>query len=312
MSQENILVIKLGALGDFVYAIGPMQAIKKHHKTAKITLLTRLSFADLGYKTKIFDDILIDPEPNFWKLKSLYDFRKKINSFQFDRIYDLQTSDRTGFYYKLLGPFKRPEWSGIAPGCSHYHHYKRPTLKHTQDRHREQLALAGINEVLHPDLSFMEGETRSFGLPPNYALIVPGSSPKMKVKRWPSKNFSYISKLLIKRGITPVLIGGTDDAETINAIQKTCCGTIGLIGKTDIFQISSLARKAKICIGNDTGPMHLIALSGCPTVALFGLGSFPDKAAPRGAHVKVLVNENLINLAVNEVQVAIADLLEAN
>ena len=48
MSQENILVIKLGALGDFVYAIGPMQAIKKHHKTAKITLLTRLSFADLG------------------------------------------------------------------------------------------------------------------------------------------------------------------------------------------------------------------------------------------------------------------------
>ena len=69
MSQENILVIKLGALGDFVYAIGPMQAIKKHHKTAKITLLTRLSFADLGYKTKIFDDILIDPEPNFWKLR---------------------------------------------------------------------------------------------------------------------------------------------------------------------------------------------------------------------------------------------------
>ena len=82
MSQENILVIKLGALGDFVYAIGPMQAIKKHHKTAKITLLTRLSFADLGYKTKIFDDILIDPEPNFWKLKRLYDFRKKINAFQ--------------------------------------------------------------------------------------------------------------------------------------------------------------------------------------------------------------------------------------
>ena len=39
MPQENILVIKLGALGDFIYAIGPMQAIKRHHKTASITLL---------------------------------------------------------------------------------------------------------------------------------------------------------------------------------------------------------------------------------------------------------------------------------
>ena len=44
MPQENILVIKLGALGDFIYAIGPMQAIKKHHQTASITLLTRSSF----------------------------------------------------------------------------------------------------------------------------------------------------------------------------------------------------------------------------------------------------------------------------
>ena len=69
MPQENILVIKLGALGDFIYAIGPMQAIKKHHKTASITLLTRPSFAELGNATKLFDNILIDPEQKFWQLK---------------------------------------------------------------------------------------------------------------------------------------------------------------------------------------------------------------------------------------------------
>jgi len=312
MPQENILVIKLGALGDFIYAIGPMQAIKKHHQTASITLLTRSSFAELGNATKLFNNILIDPEPKFWQLKGLYEFGSKIKSLQFDRIYDLQTSDRTGFYYRLFSLFKKPEWSGIVPGCSHYHHYERPTLKHTQDRHREQLAIAGIKGVPNPDLSFMTGETDLFGLPLNFALIVPGSSPKMKVKRWPSENFAYITNALISNKITPVLIGGKDDLDIINAIQERCPQTINLIGKTTIFQISSLARKAKVCIGNDTGPMHLIALSGCPTIALFGLGSFPDKASPRGEKIKVIASEKLIELTVSEVEEAMTNLLKAD
>ena len=88
MPQENILVIKLGALGDFIYAIGPMQAIKRNHKTASITLLTRSSFAELGNATTLFNNVLIDPEPKFWQLKGLYEFGTKIKSLQFDRIYD--------------------------------------------------------------------------------------------------------------------------------------------------------------------------------------------------------------------------------
>ena len=57
----------------------------------------------------------------------------------------------------------------------------------------------------------MTGETDLFGLPLNFALIVPGSSPKMKVKRWPSENFAYIANALISNKITPVLIGGQDE-----------------------------------------------------------------------------------------------------
>jgi len=157
----------------------------------------------------------------------------------------------------------------------------------------------------------MTGETDLFGLPPSFALIVPGSSPKMKVKRWPSENFAYIADALISNKVTPVLIGGQDDLDIINAIQKRCPKAINLIGKTTIFQISSLARKAKVCIGNDTGPMHLIALSGCPTIALFGLGSFPDKAAPRGENIKVLAGEKVTKLTANEVEEAMTNLLKA-
>ena len=144
MPKEQILIIKLGALGDFIYSIGPMQAIRKHHPKAVLTLMTRPSFHELGTRIDIFDKIIIDEEPKIWELLNIFRLRKILKSKNFSRIYDLQTSDRTKFYYKLIGSRTRIEWSGIVRGCSHYHHYERPTLIHTQDRQREQLRIAGI------------------------------------------------------------------------------------------------------------------------------------------------------------------------
>ncbi|MDP7425565.1 MAG: ADP-heptose--LPS heptosyltransferase, partial [Rhodospirillales bacterium] len=45
-STKKILVIKLGALGDFVQAAGPFAAIRRHHQDAEITLLTAPAFAE--------------------------------------------------------------------------------------------------------------------------------------------------------------------------------------------------------------------------------------------------------------------------
>ena len=310
MPEENILVIKLGALGDFIYSLGPMQAIRRHHQEAKIFLLTREAFAQLGKRSQLFDEIWIDSEPKLWHLRKLFTFRKQLISKRFSRIYDLQTSDRTGFYYKLMGPSTRPDWSGIVPGCSHYHHYKRPTLIHTQDRQKQQLKISGIENVPDPDLSFMEDGLIEFVLPARFALLVPGSSPNMKIKRWPPTHYAKISNFLLEKGITPVLIGSKNDLDAIEPIAEKCPEAINLAEKTTIFQIVSLARKSLLCIGNDTGPMHLIALSKCPTVSVFCSSSFPEKAAPRGAHIELLVRDKLNYLPVDEVQTAITNLGE--
>jgi ADP-heptose:LPS heptosyltransferase len=308
MPKQRILVIKLGALGDFVYSIGPMQAIKKNHPDSELTLMTRPAFEQLGQRTNIFDEILIDEEPKKWQLLKMINLRNILRSKDFTRIYDLQTSDRTGFYYKMLGPGLRPEWSGIVKGCSHYHHYKRPTLIHTQVRQREQLRIAGIEVVPEPDLSFMNECLKNFDLPKNYALIIPGSSAKMKIKRWPATSYAELSTVLAQRNITPILIGTNEDMDAINIITHMCPRALNLVGKTSIFQIASLGRSAQFCIGNDTGPMHIIALTKCPTIAIFSTASFPEKAAPKGKHIKLLIREKLEDLSLDEV-VSSIDLL---
>ncbi len=66
--------------------------------------------------------------------------------------------------------------------------------------------------------------------------------------------------------------------------------------------IAALAHTAKAAIGNDTGPMHLIALCGCPSVSLFSSASDPQQSAPRGEHVRVLQKDDLHDLSVDAVE----------
>lgn len=307
MASQRILVIKLGALGDFIYALGPMRAIRDHHRDAHLTLLTRPAYEDLGRRSGLFEEIWLDCEPKIWDLAGVLRLRARLRGAGFTRVYDLQTSDRTGFYFRLLGPGARPEWSGIAPGCSHLHSYRRPTLIHTMDRQAEQLRIAGIDTVPPPDLAFMTGDIARFELPDRFVLLVPGSSERMAIKRWPAESYGEVARRLAGRGLVPVILGGGEEADAIARIRAACPEAVSLQGRTSIFDIPELARAAAGCVGNDTGPMHMAALSGCPTVAIFSTASFPDKAAPRGDRVRLLVREHLSDLPVDAVDAALVE-----
>ena len=88
--------------------------------------------------------------------------------------------------------------------------------------------------------------------------------------------------MLAERGLTPVVLGTAPERPLARAIP----GAIDLTGRTDLAQLTSLARGARIAIGNDTGPMHLIAAAGCPSVVLFSRDSDPALCAPRGPAVQ--------------------------
>src|SRR3546814_7658703 len=115
MARSRILVIKLGALGDFLMALGPMQAIRRHHPDAELVLLTRQAYRDLGRATGLFAEIWVDPAPR-WNPLAWLRWRAKLRSGGFVRVYDLQTSDRSAGYLRPVVLDRAPEWSGKAVG----------------------------------------------------------------------------------------------------------------------------------------------------------------------------------------------------
>src|ERR1700752_2831263 len=116
-ARARILVIKHGALGDFVLATGPFAAIRRHHPNATITLLTTAPFVALAKAAPYFDQIWVDQRPRALALRGIWRLRRRLNAGRFDRVYDLQTSSRSSWYFHLLRRPK-PEWSGIARGAS--------------------------------------------------------------------------------------------------------------------------------------------------------------------------------------------------
>lgn len=291
--MEKILVIKLGALGDFVQAMGAFQAIRQHHKTAQITLMTTPPFKQMGKDCGYFDEVWVDSRRPFYNISTLMKLRKGFRGGRFNRIYDLQCVARTNLYFKYLLPSPKPQWSGLAPGCSHPHTDIGRSQLHTYDRHRQQLKLAGIREVPDPELDWVCGDVSKFDLPPSYFLLIPGAAPGGSRKQWPAKGYGEVALGLYERGITPVIIGTKLEQTPAAIIRSFCPEAIDLTGKTDLYDIVALAREATGALGNDTGPTHMVAQSGCPLLVLFSSHSDPNRFGPRGDNVEILQNDDL-------------------
>ena len=298
---RNILVIKHGALGDIILAQGPFQAIRVHHGDARIILLTTKPYAAFLEKSGLFDEIWIDERPKLWQLTKLIPLIRKLRRGNFDRVYDLQTSTRSTSYFNFFPRRKKPEWSGIAKGCSHPHDSPLRTKVHTIERHMDQLAVAGINEVPTPDFRWAMTDIEKFDLPPRYALLVPGGSAHRPEKRWPAIRFAELADYLNTQGVTPVLIGGKAESVAIETIRNACPDAIDLSARTELGDLASLGAGAVLAVGNDTGPLHLISAVGCKTVVLFSRASNPHMSRPRGRDVRVLREDNLADLPLNRV-----------
>lgn len=308
----RILVIKLGALGDFVQALGPAKAIRAHHGGAHVVLLTSAPYVDFAKASGYFDEVWVDEErPKAWQVGRVLRLRNKLKGGNFDRVYDLQTSDRSSFYFHILGPGKRPEWSGIARGCSHPHDNSDRGLMHTRERQAEQLALAGIAQVPEPDLSWADADIDRFAVKAPYALLVPGGAPHRPAKRWPAERYAALANRLMAEGITPVLLGARAEQGILQLIAHDAPGAVNLCAKTDFLDIATLARGAKLAVGNDTGPMHIISAAGCPSVVLYSHDSDPALCAQRGPRVEILRRESLERLGEDEVWASVIPFLGA-
>lgn len=123
------------------------------------------------------------------------------------------------------------------------------------------------------------------GIGPAEAVVLqPGAASAAKV--WPG--FAALARRLRAGGLPLVALAGPADGPAVEALLADGVLQEGTLARDwPLPEIAALLSLARAVVGNDSGPTHLAAAVGCPTVALFG-PTDPAVWAPLGAHVRVI------------------------
>jgi ADP-heptose:LPS heptosyltransferase len=122
-----------------------------------------------------------------------------------------------------------------------------------------------------------------------FALLHPTRGLSAQRARWPAAGFIALARALRERDAIPLLVTGTTgDAPVADAIARGA-DAISIAGATSIGTYAALAQRARYVVAMDSGPMHVAAAVGAPTLGIFALQSDePDRWAPLGPHTAVV------------------------
>ena len=271
--MSNILIIKLGSLGDVVQISGALRDIREHHKNEKITILTTSKYINLFKNCPYVDNCLEDERLPRYNIFYLLRLRKIINSLNFNKVYDLQNSNRSNFYRKFL--FNVKNWSSSRDVPENK--YNNSVLQ----RFDEQLRKSNIQTLytLKPDFSWAAEKANNYNLDTDkkYILFFPFCSRDLIHKRWP-----YFSELinLIKQNhpqYSLVVAPGPGEIEEAKSLDIKIALNNNL--PLNFFELASLIKKSHLVIANDTGPAHMAAHLGARGFTLFGPHTTPEKVS---------------------------------
>ena len=110
-------------------------------------------------------------------------------------------------------------------------------------------------------------------------------------KMWPSERFAEaLAELSASHRLVPLVFGGPEDSATCREVARRMRGKyLDLSGRVTLRQFMALASRMSVFITNDSGPMHISAALGVPTVAIFG-STDPSLTGPLGADVRIVSN----------------------
>lgn len=295
--MRNILVIKLRYIGDVLLATPTLRAIKEARPAVRVTMMVNRGTEGVLSGNPDIDEILVLDKGSLaaqWRL--IVELRR----WRFDTVIDLTDGDRSAFLSWVSG-------ASVRIGFNDEHRRRgicysavvppQPGMRHRINRDLAALKPLGIHASETPPRLWLTGEDDAaadqllnrLGIRRDQPIMIIQPGARYWFKAWPAERFAELADRLASDYGFQVLIGGSRDEEALaQRIQATArTRPVSIAGLTTLKQFASIAKRAALFVGNDSGAMHMAAAVGAPMVALFG-PSNPDEWGPRGDRMTVL------------------------
>jgi len=281
----NILVIKIGALGDVVLSIPSLRAIRSKFPNADIKVLVGLQSRQILKDCPYINGIIVcDLKGKDKSWKNILKLSGKLRRSFFDMVIDLQ-NNKTSHILSFLSfaphryGYKNGKWSFLLNHTVNDSKLPMDPIAH-QFRTLRKLGINTDDKRLELWPSKSDEEWADKFLEENWLDVAshilvginPGGSTRWLTKRWGLDNFTkFCDELARKFSARIVLLGSKQDLSEAKAIRSAAKSKPVLsTGKTDLMKLTALIKKCSLIITSDSAPMHIAASMGVRFIALFG------------------------------------------
>ncbi len=290
----RILLIKFWGIGSMQLLTPSVRCLRERHPGARLELLTLRPNAPFAHGLGVFDEVhTLDLERAGWlNLSSrILGLCRSLRRARFQVAYDFEFFTRFSALVTLLSG--APQSHGFdAPSVwrGGFHSVRVPFNRYWHVARNFRNLAGGENgaEIEPKDLSpfkiaevhrrELEDKLLSLGFSGDGPLVVfnPNAGGLSLERRWPPTQFAQLgTRLAIERGARLALVGAPSErAWTAEVAAKLATlpanRVVNLAGELSIGGLHALLELADLFVTNDSGPMHLAAALGTPTLGLFG------------------------------------------
>lgn len=276
----NIVVVRLGSLGDVIHAVPAAAALRAAFPDSRIDWLVDARHRPMVDLVTVVDTAVALERPT---LAGWTDVVRRLRQTRYDVALDLQGLLKSALLARASG----------APrviGFSIWHLREKtarpfysqtdsppeaPASVHVIDKNLRLLRTLGVDDrrIVFP---FARVESRALaevrsalgdGRP--FALINPGGA--WPNKRWPAERFGEVAAFLRDvRGLASVVLWGPGEEPLARTVADRSRGAARVAPPTSLGDLLELSRAASLMVSGDTGPLHIAAAVGTRVVAIFG------------------------------------------
>lgn len=278
-ANKNVLIIKLWAIGESVLVLPCIKAIKDKGHT--ITVICTEENKAVFENQKFIDEVVVFNFTNPFKaISTILSIRK----FRFSVAIDADP------YMKFSAVLSALSGAQKRYGLDNRRHLYTRSVKINENEHAvlsfyrifSAFSYFPAPKALVPVFS----KPSAIKFQQNALAIHAGSASTSTTRRWPEENFAKICDFFASRGWAVYLVGAENEKDINKRIISLCKyrnRIKDLSGHLSINELAYLFSKMKLVIANDSGPMHIAAAMGIPTVGLFG-PNVPERFGPYGQH----------------------------
>ncbi len=279
-SVRKVLIIRLRSIGDTVLTTPSLFALRRFLPDTEIHILLEDWVAPVLDGSRLVDRVISIPRQSSSARARI---ARQLRRAGYDVVYNLHGGTTATFLTRASGATHRVGFNHYQYARLHNHLAPAPQeiwSRSTLHSVEQQLALIGWTGVPVSDrpttqLAVTENAQQEISrrlsaehVDGPLALIHPAAA--LETKRWPIENFARIVEAVAERGLTPAVIVSPMEKGVLDSLVSQTSARLIKFDNLALPEVTALAARARLFIGNDSGIAHIAAAVNTPCVVVFG------------------------------------------